>query len=296
VINHADEGTIESIIKDMKIKKSKGSDGFSMEHLLNVKCLSKIVCPLINCIIDSEIWPNKLKTQVLRPVFKKGDKTLVDNYRPIAIQPIFNKIVEKYFAKCIQDFLKKFNIITQAQFGFQKNKGTTEALNLLNDKILKALNNGNYVGCVLIDLQKAFDTLNRVILIKKLSYCGLRGKMLSILTSYLYDRTSFVKIQDKLSDELHCTDGVPQGSILGPILFLLYINDLTEHVQDECILLFADDIFLLSIHQNYKIMKLNLQQNFDKICLWTLDNDVFISEEKTVALDIKTSHGNSSDS
>jgi hypothetical protein len=290
IIMHADETAINSIISNMKVKKSVGTDGFHMEHLLKINNIAKIICPLINCIIDNETWPTKLKTQVLRPIFKKGDKSNVDNYRPIAIQPVINKIVEKYFAIQIQSFLEKFNVISNVQFGFQKNKGTVDALNLLNNKIATALNNGFFVGSVLIDLQKAFDTLNRDTLINKLANHGIRGKILNILIDYLTNRTSFVRIQDKLSEKLLCEDGVPQGSILGPILFLIYINDLVNFVDKECILLFADDIFLLSIHQNYLEMKRNLQLNFNKIVSWSINNYVFISEDKTVALDIKTPH------
>jgi hypothetical protein len=290
-VNEAQKDDIRRILKDIKPTKAVGNDGFLLEHFKNTAENSiNFLTRLINCIIETEVWPEKLKTQVLRPVFKKGSKTNLDNYRPIAIQPAVNKIVEKYFAKSIQNFMIKYKIITDYQFGFQKQKGTTEALKLLNDKISAALNEGCYVGAILIDLQKAFDTLDRDILIKKLEKVGMRGKILQILKSYLNDRISFVKLGNTLSDELSCKDGVPQGSVLGPLLFLIYVNDLNDELNNENVILFADDIFLLSVHKNYDEMSQNLQLQLDKISLWCSVNEVFISEEKTVYMEIKTPH------
>ena len=160
----------------------------------------------------------------------------------------------------------------------------------MNELVSKALNEGKFVGAILIDLQKAFDTVNRKILIQKLEKVGIRGKMLKILDSYLNERTSITKIGNGFSQELNCEDGVPQGSILGPILFLIYINDIEDGIETQNILLFADDIFLLSIHYKYEAMTLNLQNQFDKICEWCVKNDVFLSEDKTVHIVIRTPH------
>ena len=123
-----------------------------------------------------------------------------------------------------------------------------------------------------------------------MEHVGMRGKILEIMKSYIRDRTSYTKIAGVMSTKLPCDDGVPQGSILGPILFLIYINDIVHNIPKENILIFADDLFLIESHYKYEIMMENLQDHFNKICQWCEQNEVFISEEKTVLLEIKTPH------
>ena len=127
---------IRKIIKEMNIKKSVGTDGIKMEHLQTENSVN-FLCPLINAIIKMETWPDKLKTQILRPIYKKGDTKIFDNYRPIALQPAINKLIEKFFACRIQNFLTKYNIITENQYGFQKKKVLLKLLRLLMTKLLK---------------------------------------------------------------------------------------------------------------------------------------------------------------
>ena len=178
-VNDANPQVVKEILSNVKIKNSVGMDGFKIDHL-KIENTINFLCPLINSIIKSDVWPDKLKTQVLRPIYKKGDKLNLDNYRPIALQPAINKIIEKSFAMRIQNFLVRFNIITENQYGFQKNKGTGEAIKDLNDKVTTALDKGKYTGLILIDLQKAFDTISRKILLKKMELFGMRGKILQI--------------------------------------------------------------------------------------------------------------------
>jgi hypothetical protein len=281
---------ILKIIREIKSTPALGADGFLLEHFKKTAENSvNFILPLINTILNKEVWPDKLKIQVLRPVFKKGNKKTFDNYRPIALLPAINKIIEKFFAYRIQNFLTKYKIISTKQFGFQKKKGTTEALKFLNDEIAKALNEGKFIGTILIDLQKAFDTINREIILQKLNTVGLRGKILEILKSYLNSRKSYVRIENKLSEQLECPDGVPQGSILGPLLFLIYVNDIGDGNLDRFIL-FADDIFLYSFETNYELMIANLQKSFNEISGWCVKNEVFINEEKTMMMEIKTPH------
>jgi hypothetical protein len=153
-----------------------------------------------------------------------------------------------------------------------------------------ALNQGKYVGAVLVDLQKAFDTIDHKILLNKCSSYGLRGKIYNILNCYLTDRRACVKINDSISNKLNILQGVPQGSVLGPLLFLLFINDIESCVTFSNIVLFADDIFMMSMNYDHNDLLNNIQYDFDKINEWLINNDVYISDKKTVNMLIKTPH------
>jgi hypothetical protein len=278
---------IVNIINELNHKGAIGTDEIDIDHIIESKENSaECIKILIQKIILCEKWPSKLKSSKIRPIFKKGKKNDVDNYRPISILPAINKICEKFFANKITSFLNKNNIISTNQFGFQRGKGTTDALKFLNDTITVALNNNEIICAAFIDLQKAFDSINRTILITKLKNYGLRGKINKILENYLGNRTSLTNICDTNSDILVNNDGVPQGSVLGPLLFLLYINEL--ELLTNNIVLFADDLCMFRIGEDYEKTMNSLQLDFDKLQMWCKVNQVFISEEKTVHMDITT--------
>ena len=178
---------------------------------------------------------------MITPTFKGGSKLDVSNYRPVSVLPTISKILEKLMLFRLTKFLDKYNIIYEHQFGFQKNRSTTLAVLDLNTRIIKALDNGNYAASVFLDFDKAFDTVNHEILIDKLENYGIRGIVKNWFESYLKNRHQIVKIGDTLSDKMQITFGVPQGGILGPILFLLYINDIKNSSKILKFFLFADD-------------------------------------------------------
>jgi hypothetical protein len=161
-IKKATEMEVTKILGEMKNKDSAGYDGFLIQHLKNSdENSAKFLTTLINSIIQNGKWPSRLKLQVLRPIFKKGCKTNMDNYRPIALLSVINKIIEKFFADQIKYHLESNKIINPNQFGFQKKKGTNEALKKVSEEISEAMEYGKHIGGIFIDLQKAFDTLNR---------------------------------------------------------------------------------------------------------------------------------------
>jgi hypothetical protein len=282
---------VAKIIHEVNNKNSTGKDGVMMKHIISsVNNSSIAISKLINSIIDNEVWPEKLKIQVLRPIYKKGSKKNLDNYRPISLLSNINKIIEKFLAKQILGFLNKHEIITNKQFGFRQNKGTTDALKYVNEVTSKALNNGFYVKAVLVDLQKAFDTIDHKKLISKCEGIGLRGKCGSLLKSYMMDRKACTKLKESYSDYKKIDFGVPQGSVLGPLLFNIYINDIILTVKNCEIVLFADDIFLVSVNKNKDIMEFNLQTDFNNLNLWFKENDLFISDSKTCCLPISSPH------
>ena len=186
---------------------------------------AKIV-PLPNRKSYGEPCPEKLKIVHAVPVFKKGSRLLLSNYRPISLLSNLNKIFEKIIYKRVIDFIDKHDLLYSKQYGFRSGHSTTQAIIDITEKIRASLDD-NKVSCgIFIDLQKAFDTVNHNILLKKLDHYGFRGIINNWFRSYLTERKQKVSINGFVSQTKTLKHGVPQGSVLGPILFLLYINDL----------------------------------------------------------------------
>ena len=192
------------------------------------------LCHIINRSIESGIFPDILKNANVTPVYKNGDRHCLSNYRPISVLPFLSKILEKCIAVRLVEFMQKYNMITPNQYGFQKGRSTADAILKLMEYIYKALNEKKHNLTVFVDLRKAFDTVNHKILLNKLFQYGIRGNALDWFTSYLKDRKQFVKIGASLSSARTLNIGVPQGSILGPVLFTIYILMISPMLQPLC--------------------------------------------------------------
>ena len=182
-----------------------------------------------------------LKIAKVLPIFKNGSKTSVSNYRPISVLSCINKIFEKLLAKRIYSFLEKNHILYEFQYGFRKGHSTNHALIEIADRIKLAIEDKELICGIFLDLSKAFDTVDHNILLSKLEHYGIRGQAFNLLKSYLTDRKQYVQIGKHKSEHLHINYGVPQGSVLGPLLFILYINNLYKACNIGNLRIFADD-------------------------------------------------------
>ena len=244
--------------------------------------LATPISQLCNLSILTSSFPDNCKTAKLLPLYKKGCKTDPQNYRPISLLPLISKVIEKVVHNQTQTFLDENNILYNSQSGFRKKYSTDSCLALLTDKVAKGFDSGVYTGMILIDLQKVFDTIDHEILLEKMSFVGFSKQVIDWFRSYLSNRTFKVKIGKTFSDDGNLTCGVPQGSILGPLLFLLYINDMPQALSCD-LLLYADDSCLVYQHKNIDEIAIVLNKNFSDLCDWFLDNKLSIhfGDDKT---------------
>ena len=279
----ADTKEIILIIDSFDNNKAQGPYSIPTDVLKIIK--SNICYPLkeiINLSFATGIYPTKLKIARVNPIFKnKGDPLNFSNYRPISLLSNINKIFEKLVYSRLYSFLNLHNSIYDLQFGFRAKHSTNHALISLTESIREALDNGNFACGIFIDLQKAFDTVDHFILLKKLEHYGIRGRANEWFQSYLSNRQQFVSINGFESKPLAMNYGVPQGSVLGPLLFLIYINDLHNAIKYSTTLHFADDTNLLAVNESLK--KLQKQVNLDLrfLCNWLKANKISLNASKT---------------
>ena len=278
-----------NLISDLKITKSE-------VHKIPVKIFKSLkeilaypISKLLNLSFKYGKFPKCMKQARLTPIFKKGDKLNANNYRPIASLPYLSKIIERCITNRILKFYEHTNFFSKFQFGFRKGKSTTLSLIELTENIYKSLNSKDYHLSVFIDLTKAFDTVNHQILLKKLELSGIRGIVLDWFSSYLLNREYFVKIGSFSSCSKFVNIGLPQGSILGPILFLVYINDLPNVSNIFESILFADDTTVSFSDPNLESLISKVNFELKKIESWTISNRLTINAEKTEVLFITKS-------
>ena len=210
-----------------------------------ISIISPIVAKRINSSISKECFPDALKVARVVPVFKSGRKDCKENYRPISLLTFLSKIFEKVMSSRLYSFFTRYNILNIQQFGFQNSKSTCDAALHFTNYAYSALNHKKSLVSLMLDFSKAFDTVNHAILISKLRAVGVRGSSLLWLRSYLTDRQQFVSVNGEHSNMRSVDVGVPQGSVIGPLLFLVYINDMSRCSTKAKFIHFADDTLIV---------------------------------------------------
>ena len=273
---------ITSLINKMQDKKASGYDSINAKFLkLTSAYIAPIICDIFNSMIKTGIYPDELKIAKVIPIYKNGDASKCSNYRPISILSLLNNIFEKLLYKRLYDYLENFEILYQFQYGFRKGHSTVHALVELVDKIRNSVDKGEMTCGIFVDLSKAFDTVNHKILLSKLDHYGFRGKTNKLLESYLTNRKQYVQIGNAKSKCKPITCGVPQGSVLGPLLFLIYINDLPNSCPDGNTRIFADDttIFFNAKKSDEILRKGQLIMN--KMNSWFIANKLTLNASKS---------------
>ncbi|PNF44137.1 hypothetical protein B7P43_G03190, partial [Cryptotermes secundus] len=287
---------IEKIIKAFKTKDSCGYDQISMRIIkLSAPYISYPLSYICNKILQCGVFPDRLKYSVVKPIHKKGDKSTLANYRPISLLTSFSKIVERVMYNRLINHLMKYNIISPNQYGFQENLSTDNAIYTLINATLTALNNKLKVKGLFCDVEKAFDCVNHNILLHKLEIYGITGVSKKLYSQYLKDRYQCVSLKDSItfssitSNWSKLQHGVPQGSVLGPLLFLLYINDLPQATVDTALsVLFADDTSLIVMDKSPDIMEAKLNASLINIDKWFKSNLLSINLLKTFTMQFIT--------
>ena len=275
---------LKDTVLKLKDKKSTGYDGIDNKLIKNV--IDVIVDPLVhifNLSLTNGTVPERMKLSKIIPVFKKGDKENVNNYRPISLLTSLSKLLEKIVYSRLLDFLNIHDIISNSQFGFRQKHSTSHAILTFIEKITKAIDKSYHTVGVFLDLSKAFDTIDHDILLKKLYHYGIRGKALEWFRSYLKNRKQFVTINGHCSSHQYLDCGVPQGSLLGPLLFIIYINDIQYSSKILNFVLFSDDSNVLLSHPNPDTLANTLIIELQKLLHWIRANKLSLNLKKTIS-------------
>ena len=280
-VNEVTLEELHSVIKNLK-ESSPGWDQISAKVVKST--YNNFKTPLLhvlNLSLLNGVFPSELKVARVIPLYKAGDSLLFSNYRPVSVLPLFSKVLERLMYNRLLSFVNEHKILYSFQFGFRIGHSPSLALIYLVDKISSALEDGEFVLGLFLDFSKAFDTVNHSILYEKLEYYGVRGIALDWFMSYLTKREQFVEYNGATSERQVISCGVPQGSILGPLLFLLYINDLAFVSDKLFALLFADDSNLFISGKNLNNLISTMNCEMIKVIEWLRVNKLSLNLKKT---------------
>ena len=282
-MNPLTQTEIITIANSLKTKTSMGHDGMPTKMLKEIiQEISVPLCHILNKSIENGIVPKHMKIARVIPIYKNGNPNQFNNYRPISILPAISKLMEKAICNRLFTYLNQNDILFEQQYGFRKGHTTIHPIIHLLNAVADANDKSNpeFTLSIFIDLSKAFDTINHNILLQKLHHYGIRGVAHNWFNSYLSDRQQYVEIDSCTSNLLPITHGVPQGSILGPILFLIYINDIASATHEK-ILTFADDTTIYISDKDPQQLTRKGNMALNKLYLWFCANKLSLNTNKT---------------
>ena len=262
---HIENKRVTNIIKNLKNKHSTGYDGISFFLLKRLQpVITEALTFIINLSIKTGIFPDKLKVAKIVPIYKKDDKYNIENYRPISLLPAISKVFEKAVHDQLSNYFITNDFLFDSQYGFHSHHSTEHAVLELIDQVSLAIDKGHTQLSIFLDLSKAFDTLNYGILLQKLKFYGINGVSLSWFKSYLQNRLHYVELQPSIrSSNISLTTGIPQGSILGPLLYIIYMNDIQYSSEYFKYFIYADDTTLvkplIQFDKNINHIKINTE-------------------------------------
>ena len=276
------EKDVFKIVKDINIAKSSGLGNISS---FIVKEAFKILIPevtyMYNLSIQTAVFPAAWKQALVIPIPKSGNLSMVQNYRPISLLPLPGKILEKLIHQQLTGYLDSESLLSAAQHGFRKGHSTIHSVAQLTEYVSKKLDTRQPTLAAYVDFRKAFDCVQHPILINKLAQLGIGKGILDWVKSYLSDRQQKVLANNIYSAPLTIMQGVPQGSILGPLFYIIYANDLSKIVSKCGIALYADDTVLYTANDNFAKSVQNLQDDIDSLNVWCTENGIRANTEKT---------------
>ena len=271
---------VEKIIS--KLKRSNERFDLSVIVLkLGSQYFSQCIADLFNQSVTECNYPTCLKIARVAPIYKKGNKKLIENYRPVSVLPVINKIFEKLILKRLNSFLDNNKILCNNQHGFRSGCSTDTASLDFVRYIIPAFANKTYSLCVFLDQSKAFDLVEHSLLLSKMGRYGIRGHCLDYFRSYLSNRASLVALNSAMSDQYPISASVPQGSVLGPVLFNLYTNDLCYYIVNSNITVYADDAALVMIGPDLNHLTQLMNSELLKLSVWCRYNGLSLNSNKT---------------
>ena len=287
---HETETSISKIIDNLKLKTAVGVDGIGANLIKDLKLtIVPYLTRIINKAYDLHIFPEQLKKAIITPIFKEGNIDEISNYRPISVLTIICKIFERSASNQMAKYFLDKQKINPHQHAYQPAHSTTTCLAEILNEIYSLLDKNQYVALAKLDLSKAFDSINHNLLIQKLCNLGLDKNSLQWISSYLENRLHVTKFQNFTSDEHQAKTGVPQGSILGPLLFICFINDLPSAFENTCKMFgYADDTQLVITAPTLDGLKVKIEESIQAAQRWYDENNMKVNPTKTELIIFKS--------
>ena len=276
------ETEVFKAVQSINISKSSGLENISSFIVKEVfTILTSQITYLFNLSVRTSQFPDAWKKALVIPIPKSGNLSLVQNFRPISLLPIPGKLLEKLIHKQLSNHLDNISYLTEYQHGFRKNHSTIHSVGQLTNYIYEKMDRKLPVLAAFIDFRKAFDCVQHPVLINKLSSIGLDSRTLGWFTSYLSNRQQYVLANNTHSSLMTITQGVPQGSVLGPLFYIIYANDIVSKIKNCNIALYADDTVLYMANRDFVKTTAMMQKDLDALSLWCVNNGISMNVDKT---------------